>query len=183
MFFSFKFFIVCKDSVKFVSCYQEGIFFDVINFIYRLIDGGCWWNGGFAIPLCQKRKITYKIENIMTTINLTKGGFLRKVSNYLVNPNEWKFLGERPALIDFYAPWCGPCKSLAPILDELAKEYAGRIDIYKVNVDDEPELASLFRVRSVPTLVFAPMKGNPQITSGAPTKGQLKQALESFISS
>lgn len=119
----------------------------------------------------------------MTTINLTKGGFLRKVSNYLVNPNEWKFLGERPALIDFYAPWCGPCKSLAPILDELAKEYAGRIDIYKVNVDDEPELASLFRVRSVPTLVFAPMKGNPQITSGAPTKGQLKKALESFISS
>ena len=81
----------------------------------------------------------------MTTIHLTKGGFLRKVANYLVHPGEWKFLGERPALIDFYAPWCGPCKSLSPVLDELAKEYAGRVDIYKVNVDDEPELASLFR--------------------------------------
>ena len=117
----------------------------------------------------------------MTTINLTKGGFLRKVANYLATPHEWKFLGERPALIDFYAPWCGPCKSLSPVLDELAKEYAGKIDIYKVNVDNEQELASLFRIRSVPTLVFDPMKGEPHITSGAPTKAQLKKALDSFI--
>lgn len=121
------------------------------------------------------------IESIMTTINLTKGGFLRKIANYMVHPNEWKFLGDRPALIDFYAPWCGPCKSLAPVLDELAKEYAGRVDIYKVNVDDEPELASLFRIRSVPTLVFAPLKGDPHISAGAPTKGQLKKALDAFI--
>ena len=117
----------------------------------------------------------------MNTINLTKGGFLRKVANYMANPDEWKFLGERPALIDFYAPWCGPCKQLSPVLDELAKEYAGRLDIYKVNVEAEPELASLFRVRSVPTLVFAPMQGYPQVTSGAPSKGQLRQALDAFI--
>lgn len=116
----------------------------------------------------------------MATINLTKGGFLRKVANYLTNPDEWKFLGERPALIDFYAPWCGPCKALSPVLDELAKEYEGRVDIYKVNVDDEPELASLFRIRSVPTLVFAPMEGAPQIASGAPSKSQLKKALDNF---
>ena len=117
----------------------------------------------------------------MTTINLTKGGFLRKIANYLANPYQWKFLGERPALIDFYAPWCGPCKSLSPVLDELAKEYAGRVDVYKVNVDDEPELASLFRIRSVPTLVFAPMKGDPHIATGAPTKGELKKAIEAFV--
>lgn len=117
----------------------------------------------------------------MTTINLTKGGFLRKIANYLANPYQWKFLGERPALIDFYAPWCGPCKSLSPVLDELAKEYAGKVDIYKVNVDDEPELASLFRIRSVPTLVFAPMQGDPHIATGAPTKGELKKAIEAFV--
>ena len=119
----------------------------------------------------------------MTTINLTKGGFLRKVANYMTSPYQWKFLGERPALIDFYAPWCGPCKSLSPVLDELAKEYAGKVDIYKANVDDEQELASRFRIRSVPTLVFAPMKGDPHITSGAPTKAQLREALDCFIAS
>ena len=117
----------------------------------------------------------------MTTIHLTKGGFLKKVADFVKHPYEWRFKGERPALIDFYAPWCSPCKALSPVLDELAKEYAGRIDIYKVNVDDEPELASLFQVRSVPTLVFAPMTGDPHIASGAPTKGQLKKALDAFV--
>lgn len=117
----------------------------------------------------------------MTAINLTKGGFLRKVANYLMHPGEWRFKGERPALIDFYASWCGPCKSLSPVLDELAKEYAGRVDVYKVNVDTEPELASLFRVRTVPTLVFAPMEGHPHVTFGAPSKGQLRKALDGFL--
>ena len=117
----------------------------------------------------------------MTTINLTKGGFLRKVANYLANPHEWKFLGERPALIDFYAPWCGPCKSLSPVLDELAKEYAGKIDIYKVNVDNEEELASHFRIRTIPTLMFVPMNGDPQLSVGAPTKGQLRKMLDTLI--
>lgn len=117
----------------------------------------------------------------MNTINLTKGGFLRKVANYEANPHEWKFLGDKPALIDFYAPWCGPCKSLSPILDELAKEYSGRLDIYKVNVDSEQELASFFRIRSVPTLLFVPMKGDPQISAGAPSRGQLKKMLEEIL--
>ena len=117
----------------------------------------------------------------MTTINLTKGGFLRKIANYEMNPHKWKFLGEKPALIDFYAPWCGPCKSLSPVLDELAKEYSGKLDIYKVNVDDEQELASFFRIRTVPTLLFVPMEGDPHISTGAPSKGQLKKALDGFI--
>lgn len=117
----------------------------------------------------------------MTTINLTKGGFLRKIANYETNPHKWKFLGEKPALIDFYAPWCGPCKSLSPVLDELAKEYSGKLDVYKVNVDDEQELASFFRIRTVPTLLFVPMEGDPHISTGAPSKGQLKKALDGFI--
>ena len=79
----------------------------------------------------------------MKAKHLTKEEFLNKVANYETNPNEWKFLGERPALIDFYATWCGPCKMLAPVLDELAEEYDGKIDIYKIDVDQEEELAGL----------------------------------------
>ena len=120
-------------------------------------------------------------QSTVKVTHLTKAEFLAKVMNYEKNPQEWIYLGDKPCLIDFYASWCGPCKRLAPVLDELAKEYAGKIDIYKVNVDNEQELASLFRIRSVPTLVFAPMKGEPHITSGAPTKAQLKKALDSFI--
>lgn len=120
-------------------------------------------------------------QTIMATINLTKGGFLRKVYDYETNPNEWKFLGVRPALIDFYASWCGPCKALAPVLDELSKEYAGRVDIYKVNVDDEEELAALFKVRSIPTLLFVPMKGNPQVSMGAMSKAELAKRLDELV--
>ena len=87
----------------------------------------------------------------MKATHLTKADFLTKVANYETNPNEWKFLGERPALIDFYATWCGPCKMLAPVLDELAEEYEGKIDIYKIDVDAEEELAALFGIRSVPS--------------------------------
>lgn len=117
----------------------------------------------------------------MAIVNLTKGGFLRKVANYEANPTEWKFLGDKPALIDFYASWCGPCKALSPVLDELAKEFDGKIDIYKVNVDNERELASLFRIRSVPTLVFVPMHGDPQVATGALSRVQLKNALNSIL--
>ena len=91
----------------------------------------------------------------MSAVHLTKADFLTRVANYEANPNEWKFLGERPALIDFYATWCGPCKMLSPVLDELADEYAGQVDIYKVNVDEEEELAALFGIRSVPSSVCA----------------------------
>lgn len=101
----------------------------------------------------------------MKAVNLTKADFLKKVANYEANP-EWKFLGERPAIIDFYATWCGPCKMLAPILDEVAGEYDGQIDVYKVNVDEEEELASLFRIRTVPTLLFVPLNEAPQMAQG-----------------
>ncbi len=117
----------------------------------------------------------------MKTRNLTRQEFINEVANYETNSKEWKFLGQRPALIDFYASWCGPCKMLAPILDELTEEYAGKVDIYKVNVDEEEELSALFGIRSVPSLLFIPMEGKPQLAQGAMAKSVLKSAIQHVL--
>ncbi len=117
----------------------------------------------------------------MATINLTKGGFEKRVSRIEALENKWEFLGDKPAVIDFYAPWCGPCKMLSPILEELSDEYAGKIDIYKVNVDNEDELSALFGIRSVPTLLFIPMQGMPQKATGALSRQQLKMIFEDIM--
>lgn len=117
----------------------------------------------------------------MKAKNLKKADFLNKVANYETNPNEWKFLGERPAIIDFYATWCGPCKILSPVLDEIAAEYEGRVDVYKVNVEDEEELAALFGIRSVPSILFVPMTGKPQMAQGALPKSTLKEAIDNVL--
>ena len=92
----------------------------------------------------------------MATKHLNKSEFENKVAKL---NSKWQFLGDKPVLVDFYAAWCRPCQMLSPIVDEVAEEYAGRVDIYKVNVDDEQELADLFKIRSVPTLLFIPMDG------------------------
>lgn len=117
----------------------------------------------------------------MATVHLTKEQFLRRIADYEKNPDSFRFLGSRPALIDFYAGWCGPCKMLAPLLEEVSDEYAGRVDIYKVDVEQEEELAALFRVRSIPTLVYIPMNGQIKITQGAVGKPQLKEAIENIL--
>ena len=91
---------------------------------------------------------------------------------------ELKFLGKKPVLIDFYATWCGPCRTLEPILDELYEEYGGEIDIYKVHTEDEMELAGAFGVMSLPTLLFIPMEGSPVISPGAPPKQMLKELID-----
>ena len=90
-------------------------------------------------------------------------------------------MGERPALIDFYADWCGPCKMLAPVLETVSDKFAGKVDIYKVNVDQEEELASLFNVRSIPTLVFISMNGELKIAQGAVGQPQLEEAINRLL--
>ncbi len=129
----------------------------------------------------DKTNINTKNEDKMTTIHLTKADFLSKVANYETTPNEWKYLGDKPALIDFYADWCGPCKAIAPILEELAAEYGDSIYIYKINTDKEQELASLFGIRSIPSLLFIPQNGQPQMTQGAMPKAQLREAIDQVL--
>lgn len=120
-------------------------------------------------------------ENKMGTIHLTKAEFLAKVANYEKNPTEWKYLGDKPCIIDFYASWCGPCKTIAPILEDLAKEYDGQIYIYKINTEEEQELAGAFGIRSIPTLLFCPMNGAPQMAQGAMPKDSFKQAINEVL--
>lgn len=117
----------------------------------------------------------------MSVIHLTKAEFLKKVYNFEANPNEWKYEGDKPAIIDFYATWCGPCKAISPVLEELAKEYDGKIYIYKIDVDQEKDLASAFGIRSIPTLIFAPMGKDPQVIQGALPKDQLKKAINDVL--
>ena len=111
------------------------------------------------------------------TINLTKEEFIKKVMDYTNNPSEWKYLGDKPAIIDFYASWCGPCRMLAPIMDKLAKEYEGKIYIYKVDTEAEEELSQLFGIRSIPSILFIPMEGKPMMTQGALPKAELKRMI------
>lgn len=113
--------------------------------------------------------------------HLTKAEFLQKVYNYEKNPDAWKYEGDKPAIVDFYATWCGPCKMIAPVLEELAKEYEGKIVIYKIDTDKEKELASAFGIRSIPTILFIPKSGDPQVAHGAMPKEGLKKAIDDFL--
>ena len=111
---------------------------------------------------------------------MNKAMFIEKVFDY-VNSKEWKYKGDKPAIIDLYAEWCGPCRTVAPIMKELAQEYAGKITVYKVNVDNERELAALFNATSIPLFVFIPMKGEPQLFKGAADKATYKKAIDEFL--
>lgn len=122
-----------------------------------------------------------KNDNKMKTIELTKADFLTKVMDYEANPQEWKYLGDKPAIIDFYASWCGPCKMVAPILEELAEEYDGQIYIYKVNTEKEQELAAMFGIRSIPSILFIPMGEQPQMAMGAMPKSSFKEAIDRVL--
>ena len=106
----------------------------------------------------------------MKVIDLTKESFVEKVAEFQEYPNKWDFKGDKPCLVDFHAPWCVYCKALSPILDQLAVEYDGKIDIYKVDVDQEPELEAAFAIRTIPNLLLCPMGGKPSMKLGTMNK-------------
>lgn len=112
--------------------------------------------------------------------NLTKATFLEKVFNYEENA-AWKFEGKRPTLIDFYADWCGPCKMLAPILEQLSEEYGDKIDIYKIDTEAEQELSAAFGIRSIPSMLFCPMDAEPQMANGALPKQELERIIAEVL--
>lgn len=113
----------------------------------------------------------------MATINLTAEGFRENIFDY-TGDQEWKYKGNLPAIIDFYADWCGPCKAVAPVLEELSDEYKDKILIYKIDTDKEQELSTLFGIQSIPTLLFIPAEGEPMMQRGAIPKSAFKQVIE-----
>ncbi len=119
-------------------------------------------------------------------IHLNKEQFLKKVMNFEKNTENWVYEGDLPCIIDFYADWCGPCRKAAPILDEIAKEYDGKIYVYKIDTQKERELAAAFNIKGIPAFLYVPMKGKPQMTSGIgrtteATKNMFKKNIEEIL--
>jgi len=113
----------------------------------------------------------------MATKQMTKQDFIDNIFDF-EKEQDWKYKGELPAIIDFYADWCGPCKSVAPALEQLAEEYAGKLDIYKIDTDKEQELSGLFGIQSIPTFLFIPKDGAPMMQRGALPKNVFKQVID-----
>ena len=135
-------------------------------------------------PTLNIKKIIIKHKKMETTnaqvVHLTTQDFKEKVFNY-ENGREWKYEGSLPAIIDFYADWCGPCKMVAPVLEELARDYAGKIVIYKVNTENEQELASAFGIQNIPTLLFVPKEGKPQTAMGALPRQTFEKVIQDIL--
>jgi thioredoxin 1 len=112
--------------------------------------------------------------------HLTKESFKEKVFNFEIN-QDWKFEGSIPCVVDFYADWCMPCELFTPLLEEMSKEYQGRINIYKVDTDEEEELSAIFEIKSIPSLLFCPLEGEPQMTVGALARTAMVEAMNNIL--
>ena len=120
-------------------------------------------------------------DTTMKAIELNAAEFRKQIYDYEKNPTAWKYEGDLPAVIDFYATWCGPCKMMAPVMETLAGEYEGRVRIYKIDVDKEQRLAARFGVRSIPTFLFIPQSGDPQHAMGAMDITQMRRIIDEVL--
>lgn len=114
-------------------------------------------------------------------VALNKANFLKDVYDYEKDPSTWVYEGKKPCVIDFYADWCGPCKQVAPIMEEMAEKYKNEIVVYKINVDKETELAGAFGIRSIPTILFVPLQGKPQLVQGAMPKAEVVKQIDTYL--
>jgi thioredoxin len=138
----------------------------------------------FTFNACSNTENKDNIGNSNTEgqVNkLTSESFQKFIWNYKTSPNEWVFIGDQPCIIDFYADWCRPCKMVSPIMDELSKEYKGKVRIYKVNTDEQRELAGLFNVSSIPAILFVPKNGKPQMSVGAMQKPAYVEMIQNVL--
>lgn len=133
-----------------------------------------------AIILLMMGLVSTQGVSAQVVKEITKSEFTKKVADLEKN-KDWKFLGNKPTIIDFYATWCGPCKRLSPIMEQLAKEYNGKVQFYKVDVDKERELATMFGIQSIPSILFIPKKGKPIMAQGALPKAELKKTIDSNL--
>lgn len=145
---------------------------------------------GIALTACTQTG--NKAEPVKTTavsataetgkvIQMDKAMFIEKVFNYEASPDKWVYNGDKPCIIDFYADWCGPCKRVAPIMSELAAQYKDDIVIYKVDTDKEKELAGVFNIRSIPSILFCPTEGQPTMTMGAQPKAEFEKLVKDVL--
>lgn len=134
-----------------------------------------------GMTACGQNRSGSKKEKSMKVMELNAEEFRRQVYDYEKNSDAWKYEGQLPAVIDFYATWCGPCKMMAPVMETLAGEYEGKVRFYKIDVDKEKRLAALFGVRSIPTFLFIPMNGQPQHAMGAMDIGQMRKIIDGTL--
>ena len=127
-----------------------------------------------------QQKRTQNSEDI-NPIQITTADFKDKIWDYENDPEAWAYKGDLPCVVDFYADWCKPCKRVAPIMDDLADYYAGRVQFYKVNTDDERELSTVFQISSIPAILFAPSEGKPAMQPGAMTKDDYIKIIDKFV--
>jgi thioredoxin len=154
----------------------------VMLVLSALLFGGCKPSAkGQKSPEPQIQQQEQKETKTMKVQELTAEAFKQKVMDYEKHPQEWVFEGDKPAVIDFYATWCGPCKATAPNVEKLAENYAGKVDVYKVDVDQQQELAALFGIQSIPSILFIPVKGKPQMQIGAMNYAQLENVVRGML--